>query len=140
MGCLRLRADATARRAIRAPPVPCGGARSLACGRRVTRDAICSSPVIQNAEFKMQKDRHRAVSAFCTLNSELLRIHRLSENTPTSEAHMLRHVATGRYLDRAVLELGNLPERIEHRVGQHVRCRFVVAERDEHRPAWCAFV
>lgn len=56
------------------------------------------------------------------------------QQRPAAEARMLRHRAALGDLHRAILELGNLPERIEHGVGQHVRCRLVVAERYEHRP------
>src|SRR5580765_5760912 len=42
--------------------------------------------------------------------------------------------------NRTVLELRNLPERVENWIGQLVRGGFVVAERDEDGAAWHAIV
>src|SRR6188472_4445878 len=90
---------------------------------------------------KCRKPGH-SLSAFCILNSELPAsvCHCFSENRAASKAHTLGRVASGGDLDRAVLELWNLAERIEHRVGQHVRSRLVKAERDEHSAARHAIV
>src|SRR5689334_12185635 len=62
------------------------------------------------------------------------------EQTAAAEAHLLRRDAAGGDFDGAVLELRDLPEWIEHRVREHVRGGFVVAERNEHRAARLAFV
>ena len=62
-------------------------------------------------------------------------------------AALRRAVAAGRafhsargHAHRAVLELRDLAERIEHRIRQQVRRRLVVAERNEHRAARRAVV
>src|ERR1035437_3557563 len=50
-----------------------------------------------------------------------------------AETGMHRHRPALLHFHRAVFELGDLAERIEHRVGELVRRRFVIAERNEHR-------
>lgn len=42
---------------------------------------------------------------------------------------------SGNQAHRAVLEFGNLPERIEGRIGEQVGCRFVVGKGNEYRAA-----
>ena len=56
---------------------------------------------------------------------------KLPASLPPTVACMLGGTATGRYPDGAILEFGDLPERIEHRIGQLVGGCLVVAERDE---------
>src|SRR5438105_12370395 len=58
----------------------------------------------------------------------------------TAEARTLRKRAANGHTNGAILELGNLAERIERRIGQQIRRRLVVAERDEHRTARHAVV
>ena len=55
-------------------------------------------------------------------------------------ARIAGRLAARPHAHRAVLELGDLAERIEDRVGEDVCRRFVVGERDEYRPAGRAFV
>src|SRR5471030_1317980 len=57
------------------------------------------------------------------------------ERLAAAEAGMHRHRPALLHFHRAVLELRDLADRIEHRVGELVRRRFVKAERDEHRAA-----
>src|SRR5512140_1999925 len=56
----------------------------------------------------------------------------LLQRLAAAETGMRRHRTAFLHLYRAVLELGNLAERIEHRVGELVRCRLVIAEGYEH--------
>src|SRR6266704_2733756 len=54
------------------------------------------------------------------------------EQRSAAEARVHRHRTAFRDFHRAVLELRDLADRVEHRVGEHVRRCLVVAERDEH--------
>ena len=80
------------------------------------------------------------VQAPCAAQSGLRRRGDIGQQRAAAEAHAARRVAAGRDPDGAVLELRNLAERIEHRVGELVRGGLVVAERHEHRPARHAIV
>src|SRR5947207_1437921 len=107
---------------------------TTSCRMRTTRCSMVSGPKGSSAfgvPMRVDLPPHRTMApAVCILNFALLRKQSASAKTQT-----LRDDATGAHLDRAVLELRNLAERIEHRVGEHVRRRLVVAERHEHRPA-----
>ena len=59
---------------------------------------------------------------------------------PRSVAARRAFGAAGRHAHRAILELRNLAERIEHRIREQIRRRLVVAERNEHRAARRAVV
>src|SRR5882762_3030578 len=82
-------------------------------------------------EIKIQAARPAANLGEATPSSLLLRG---GEQRPAAEARVHRRRPAFCHFDRAVLELRDLAERIEHRVGEHVRRRFVITERDKHRP------
>src|SRR5512135_2416325 len=62
------------------------------------------------------------------------------ERLALAVARVARPFAALGHLDGAVLELGDLAERVERRVGEQVRRRLVERERDEHGAARRAFV
>src|SRR5260221_5817578 len=64
----------------------------------------------------------------------------LGECAALAVARVARAVAALRHAHRAVLELRDLAEGVELRVGEHVRRRLVEGERDEHRTARRALV
>src|SRR3954470_23272914 len=55
--------------------------------------------------------------------------------TPLALARIARPLAAGLHLHRAILELRDLAEGVERRVGEQIGRRFIVGERDEHRTA-----
>src|SRR5256885_2283373 len=55
------------------------------------------------------------------------------EQNAAAEARVHRRRTALGDLHRAVLELRNLAERVELRVGEHVRRRFLITKRDKHR-------
>src|SRR5205814_6610679 len=78
--------------------------RSKAAGRPSCRAKVPS------ADVELLSDRYAQLLLFRRLSDRLRALH----------------------LGGAVFELGNLPERVELRIGQEIRGRLDVGERDEH--------
>ena len=133
--------DAAAHRASRAPP------RRYAGGEPLHTDVGgmvgCGHGAIQNAEFRMPRNCQTA--AFDRLHSALLNLIQNYRRALIASARMLpppKLIRSGMSppvvtFTAQYLNSGNLAEGIEHRVGQHVRRRLVVAERHEHGRAAC---
>src|SRR6186713_2546012 len=64
----------------------------------------------------------------------------IREQLSSAVARDRRQRAAGGDLHRAILELGNFPERIEHRIRQQVCRGLVIAERNEQRATRSAIV
>src|SRR6266853_1512501 len=105
----------------------CGAARGLILGARHYKGCAIARTL---TEVKIQAPRNpRGVSVELRFRGLLLRD---CEQRSTAEARVHRCRPALRDLHRAVLELRDLADRVELGVGEHVRRRLVVAERDEY--------
>src|SRR6185503_19580906 len=110
---------------------------------RTTRWSIVSGPKGSKAfEVPMRLDLppQRTMPAEPGLEARPTSATMRRQQASAAEAHGVRDDAAGRDLHGAVLELRDLAEWIEHRIREHVRGGFVVAERHEHRAPRLAIV
>src|SRR6266852_7886323 len=99
----------------------CGAARGLILGARHYKGCAIARTL---TEVKIQAPRNpRGVSVELRFRGLLLRD---CEQRSTAEARVHRCRPAFRDFHRAVLELRDLPDRIEHGVRKQIGCRFVV--------------
>src|SRR5438309_9049537 len=110
----------------RSRPAPPSRARSRAWTSR-SRSPACACRSDRSARNK----KPRSPGAF--FSPCLLSARRFGEQRPAAEARVYGRRPAFRDFHRTVLELRDLPDRIEHGVREQIGGRLVVTERDKHR-------
>src|SRR5204862_3838015 len=124
--------DPSASRDTEAKPSPCSARRAPGAPRECR---AFPAPAWKCAAASLPaRSRYRTALRIspCGFNESTVD---LSERAPLAVSRIARVRAALLYAHRAVLELRDLAEGIEHRIGQQVRSRLVEGERNEHRAA-----